>query len=166
MSETSEMDKDTFFRQMNTIYERMEAALAALTPEQWVTPHQAGEWSPRDIVGHLTAWLERLSLEMDAVMVNKSPQVSIVDLSQPDVDAFNEQTSTRSRDVTPPQALGAFRRMYGQLSDQARVLSWDDLATVGRYEWLGEMPLWRLIAEDTWEHFDEHLPDIERASQR
>jgi len=53
--------------------------------------------------------------------------------------------------------------MYGRLSDQAHVLSWDDLSAVGRYEWLGETPLWRLIAEDTWEHFDEHLPEIERA---
>lgn len=164
MDETIEMDKDGLFSQMGASYERVEAALAALTPEQWVTPREAGAWSPRDIVAHLTAWLERLSLEMDAITVNKSPQVSIVGLSQPDIDAFNAQSAERHRDETPQQALGSFRRMYGQLSDQVRVLTWDDLSTVGRYEWLGETPLWRLIAEDTWEHFDEHLPEIERAA--
>lgn len=166
MSEPIEMDKDALLSQMRASYERIESALAALTPEQWVAPRETGAWSPRDIVTHLTAWLERLSLEMDAVKVNKSPQVSIIGLSQTDIDAFNEQSSERHRDETPQQALGAFRLMFGQLSDQARVLTWEDLSTVGRYEWLGETPLWRLIAEDTWEHFDEHLPEIERAAGR
>ncbi len=73
------------------------------------------------------------------------------------------QSAAAHRDETPQQALGAFRRSYARLVDQLRLLPWDDLAAVGRFAWLGQTPLWRIVAEDTWEHFDEHLPEIEQA---
>lgn len=158
------MDKDSLLSQMNASYERVEAALGALMPEQWQASAQADEWTVTDSVAHMTAWLERLADAADAALRGKSPRHPVSGLSDADVDAWNAQVHEEHRDDPPEQALGAFRAAYGTLTGKLNALTWDDLATVGRYEWLGETPLWRIIAEDTWEHFDEHLPEIERAS--
>lgn len=161
--QSAEMDKDGLLKRMNASYERVETALDALTPEQWVAPRELGAWSARDVVAHLTAWLEKLSDELDAVMAGKPPQVSIVNLSDADVDAMNAQSTASRGDDTPQQTHGAFRRAFGRATDATLLLPEDDYTAVGRYEWLGDMPLWRLVAEETWEHFDEHLPEIEQA---
>ncbi len=163
MDETVTMGKDGVLRRMNTSYERIEAALDALTPQQWIAPRELGAWSARDVVAHLTYWLDRLVEEVDAVGQQKPPKEPSKGMSDADVDAANAQAAAAHGDETPPQTLGAFRRSFGQLVDIVRPLSWNDLAAVGRFEWLGQTPLWRVIAEDTWEHFDEHLPEIEAA---
>jgi hypothetical protein len=158
-----DMDKDALLSQMRASYERIEAALAALTPQQWTAAREPGAWSARDVVAHLTSWLDRLVDTADAALKGTRPELPVAGLSDAEVDAWNAKSSTLHRDDTPQQALGAFRMSYGQLVDKIHLLPWDDLATVGRFAWLGETPLWRLISEDTWEHFDEHLPEIERA---
>lgn len=163
MDETVTMDKDGLLRRMKTSYERVEAVVDTLTPQQWVAPRELGAWSARDVVAHLTYWLDRLIEEVDAVGLQKPPKEPTIGLSDADVADANARAAEAHRDDTPHQALGAFRRSYAQLVDMLQPLSWDDLATVGRFEWLGQTPLWRVVAEDTWEHFDEHLPEIEWA---
>ncbi len=158
------IDKATLLSQMRASYERVAAALAALTPEQWLASSQTGEWNVKDTVAHMTTWLERLVDAADAALQGKPPTQPVSGLSRADVDAWNAQVYAAHRGDTAQQALGAFRAAYGALAGRLHALTWDDLATVGRYDWLGETPLWRIIAEDTWEHFDEHLPEIERAA--
>ncbi|HEY7851252.1 MAG TPA: ClbS/DfsB family four-helix bundle protein [Ktedonobacterales bacterium] len=163
MSETEAMDKEGLLRRMNASYERIASTLDTLTPQQWLAPRELGAWSARDVVAHLTYWLDRVVAEVDAVAQRKAPRQPTAGLSDAEVDAANAQAAEAHRDETPPQTLGAFRRSYAQLVDLLQPLAWDDLAAVGRFEWLGQAPLWRVVAEDTWEHFDEHLPEIEWA---
>lgn len=160
----AEMDKETLLAKMRGSYERVEEALAALTPEQWQASARTDGWTVTDSVAHMTAWLARLVDTTEAALQRKAPHNPASGLSDADVDAWNAQVQEEHRDDPPEQALGALRAAYGTLLGKVNSLTWDDLATVGRYEWLGEAPLWRIIAEDTWEHFDEHLPEIERAS--
>lgn len=156
-----EMDKKLLFDQMRASYERIDAALDALTPEQWQATAQVNGWTVTDSVAHMTAWLERLADAADAAMSGKEPHQPISGLSDGDVDTWNAQVRDEHHDDPPEQALGAFRAAYGALTSKLNALSWGDLALVGRYPWLGDTPLWRVVAEDTWEHFAEHLPEIE-----
>ncbi len=158
------MDKDTLLSQMEASYARIEAALAALTPEQWLATAQANGWTVKDTVAHMTDWLERLVAAADAAMSGKPPTQPVSGLSDAEVDAWNAQVYAKHRDDTAEQTLGAFRRAYGALTSKLNALTWGDIALVGRYPWLGETPLWRIVAEDTWEHFAEHLPEIERVA--
>lgn len=164
--EQTEMDKETLLSQMRASYERFEAALDALTPEQWFARPAPDGWALKDTLAHITAWLERLVDAVDAAQSGKAPTLPVAGLSDEDVDLWNAQTYAAHRDETPQQLRGAFRMAYGQLADKLHLLTWDDLAAVGRFAWLGETPLWRIIAEDTWEHFEEHQPEVERAAHR
>jgi hypothetical protein len=159
MSEV-EMDKEALFGAMSAGYDRIESALAALTPAQWLA--HPGAWSVKDVVAHLTAWMTRLVDIVDAAVQDKPPAQPVVGQSDADIDAHNAEIYEEHRDDTAQQTLGAFRRSYGDLTTRLRPLPWDDLAAVGRFDWLGDTPLWRLIAGDTYEHFAEHLPEIER----
>jgi hypothetical protein len=163
--EQTTMDKETLLSQMRASYERFETALDALTPEQWQARPAPDAWALKDTLAHITAWLERLVDAVDAALDGKEPQMPVVGLSDEDVDHLNAQTYAAHRDEAPQQLRGAFRMAYGQLADKLQMMTWDDLAAVGRFAWLGETPLWRIIAEDTWEHFEEHQPEVERAAQ-
>ena len=158
-----DMDKEGLYARMNTSYERIETTLADLTTKQWLTPRELGAWSARDVVAHLTTCLDQLVAEVDAAASDKAPKASIADLSAAEVETMNAESFAAHREDAPEQTLGAFRLAYGRLLDTLRPMRWADLAAVGRFAWLGDRPLWRVVAEYTWEHFDDHLPDIEWA---
>lgn len=165
MDETDEMDKERLLTRMKMGYERFEAALADLSGEQWLAVSSAdGAWSPRDLVAHLTTALELLMLQIEAVAAGHAPLINMINLSHAEVEDATVEAFEARRKNTPQQTLGELRRTYGRLRDAVEVTSWDDLAAVGRFEWLDGVPLWRLIARGTWKHFDKHLPEIERAS--
>ncbi len=169
MDETA-MDKDTLLSAMRASYERIEAALATLTPEQWQAPASGdasgdASWTLKDTLAHLTFWLAQLDDLANAALNGSKPKQPHVELTDAEVDELNAQAYQVHRDETPQQALGAFRMSYGQLVDKTHLLTWDTLAAIGRFEWLADnTPLWRVIAEDSWEHFDEHLPVFEHAA--
>lgn len=172
------MDKDTLLGQMSASYERVEAALARLTPERLAAPARAGaenaakndaegasDWTLKDTLAHLTFWLAQLDDLASAALNDTKPKQPHAELTDAEVDDLNTQAYQLHRDESPQQALGAFRMTYGQLADRVRLLAWDDLAAVGRFNWLAaNTPLWRVIAEDSWEHFDQHLPQFEQAA--
>lgn len=158
------MDKERLLTEMNASYERFETALADLSARQWLAvSSEDGAWSPRDMVAHLTIWLDQLAEEIEAVATDTPPKVSVAELGHDGLQEASADVHTARRKESPHQTLGEFRMAYGRLRDGVEVTSWDDLSAVGRFDWLGGVPLWRLIAQGTWEHFDKHLPDIERA---
>lgn len=161
----TEMDKERLLTEMNASYERFEEALADLSARQWlVASSEDGAWSPRDMVAHLTTALELLMVQIEAVAAGHAPMVNMINLSHADVEDATAEAFEARRKKTPQQTLGEFRMTYGRLRDAVEVTSWDDLSAVGRFDWLDGIPLWRLIARGTWEHFEKHLPAIEQAA--
>lgn len=159
-----DMDKETLASVMEASYKRIADALDALTPEQWDTSARSDAQTVKDTVFHLAAWIDRLNELLDAIVDGKTPLKAPKDQTEADVDDRNAEIYEEHRDGTPAQALGAFRRAYGELIGKVHELKWDDLAATDRFEWLGSEPLWRYIAGDSYEHFDEHLPDIEQVA--
>lgn len=157
------MDKTELIDRVNASYERVEAALAELTPAQWLATSEPGAWSVKDIVAHLAAWLDRLVSEVEAAQTGKPPDSALIGVVDGDRDSWNKKIFEERREESQHQALGLFRVAHGRLVDGLHVLSEDDLNEAGRFDWLGDIPLWRRVAEDSWEHFEKHLPAIEQA---
>ncbi|MBX7213778.1 MAG: ClbS/DfsB family four-helix bundle protein [Thermoflexales bacterium] len=53
------MDKKTLIASLRTEREALEAALASIPRERWELPGAAGDWSVKDVLGHLAVWSSR-----------------------------------------------------------------------------------------------------------
>ncbi len=89
MRDEATMEKDTLLSRVSARYERIEAALAALTPQQWLAPTTPDAWSVKDMLAHITTWLDRLVEVTDAALRGAEPAHAAVGLSDAEVDAVN-----------------------------------------------------------------------------
>lgn len=78
--------------------------LVGLIPsERRLAPAASGEWSARDVVAHVAAWIDEANDRIPRLLAGAPPAVY-------DVDAFNAAAVARATGWTPDQAMGAFRR--------------------------------------------------------
>ena len=97
-----------------------ESRLRGLSPEQMTAPHAPGEWSPREVVVHIAAWLGEAGERIPAVMAG-APSKDY------DVDAFNAAAIRAAVGWSPEQVLGAYKRAADRFEAIAAELSDDDL---------------------------------------
>ena len=90
---------------------RIQELVRGLTPEQMTTPATigGGEWSAKDLVGHLAFW-EELALEALAAWRAGKPFDTVTD-----ADELNAQNQVRKRDRSLEQILREGRETHERL---------------------------------------------------
>jgi uncharacterized protein (TIGR03083 family) len=134
-----------------------EAALAGLTPEQMTAPGVMGEWSVKDILGHIAMWESRLVTILYSVERGVAPKM----LRSSDVDKVNAESYAEQRERPFDRVLADFHAVHAQLLKRLDTLEECDLSDPKRFEWMEGEPLEKLVAADTFEHYAEHRPMIE-----
>jgi len=135
----------------------LEAALAGLTPEQMTAPGVMGEWSVKDILGHIAMWESRLVTTLYAIerdVAPKQPRSS-------EVDKINAQSYADQRERPLARVLSDFHAVYVQLLKRLDAVKERDLNDPKRFNWTEGTPLEKLVAGDTFEHYAQHRPAIE-----
>ncbi len=135
----------------------LEAALAGLTPEQMTAPGVMGEWSVKDILGHIAMWESRLVTLIYSIERGVAPKM----LRSSDVDKVNAESYAEQRERPLERVLADFHAVHAQLLKRLDKLEERDLSGPKRFEWMEGEPLERLVAADTFEHYAEHRPLIE-----
>ena len=154
------MTKDELLAELRASRNQLEAALEGLEPEDFVVAGVMDSWTLKDLLAHLNRWEgECVTMLFDLLQGRKPSRASVQGMDW--VDQLNatwhEQDSLRAL----PLVLGDFRGLRKQTLRRVEQFSQDDLTEVGRYQHLGEDPLWRWIAVDTYEHEQEHLAAIQ-----
>ncbi len=143
-------------------WKALHAVVGKLTPTQ-MTKADAGGWSPKDNLAHLSAWLVAL---MDYHMEGR-PIEQALDLprgrKQPwDDDSVNAVLFERNRDRPSEDILSELNRVYMQLTARLRATPFDDLLKKNSGFPQGKTLLAYVIA-NTADHFAEHRATIEKA---
>lgn len=151
------MDKPTFLEKLRTSRARWEAALARLDQSQMETPGKAGPWSVKDIIAHLT-WFER---EMVGLL-NARALVGSALWNLPQ-DERNAAIYAENRHRPLYQVLAEAPKVYRQMLAGVEGLSDEELNDPKRFINMPEdwVP-WEILAQNSYEHYDAHLPDIEK----
>lgn len=149
------MNKAEFLDTLRTEHARWDELLSQIDETQMTQPGVVGEWSVKDIVAHVT-WFER---EMVGMLQARALIGSeLWDLSQDERNAvvFEQNRHRPLRDV-----LAEARQVYEQLLEGLPSLSEEELTDAGRFR---EMPAewlpWKIIADNTYEHYRAHAPSI------
>ena len=135
-----------------------EASLTGLTPEQMTAPGVMGEWSVKDILGHVAMWEARLVTILYSIERGVAPKMLH---SQVKVDQVNAESFLEQRERPLDRVLEDFHAVHVQLLKRLDALKERDLSAPKRFEWMEGEPLERLVAGDTFEHYAEHRPAIE-----
>ena len=135
---------------------RWDALLARAGDAGLTEPGLPGGWSVKDVIAHVI-WGER---EIAGVFQQHALVGS--DLWDLPLRERNAAIYEQNRDRSLDEVLADAPRAFTELVEAVQQLSEDDLNDPSLYR---DMPAdwepWRLIAENTYEHYRDHMPAIE-----
>lgn len=133
-----------------------------LTDKQMTTP-DAGGWSPKDNLAHLTEWMNilmgyHMDKRLDYEVLNVSPEVT----KNWDYKVMNQIFFERNRNRSRSNVMDELKQHYGQLTAKLESVSFEDLMKPRYEDDPDKMPLLAFVLGNTTEHFQEHRETIER----
>jgi hypothetical protein len=154
------VDKTSIIIELNTSYNKLEEILAALSKTQYFIEGVIPGWSVKDILAHITSWHQRLLKWLDAAVRNEEPAISGPDTVE-EMDALNAQFYQANKSLPLDEVLLNFRTTYQYIKDIVETMPVEDLISTHRFAWTKGQPLWQSIAGDTYEHYQEHILQIQ-----
>ena len=118
-----------------------------------------GDWSVKDVLGHLATWTSRaVTLLFNAERQQKPPGIDRV---LDDWEALNAEDFAAQQDRPLDRVLADFHGSHRQLLK--RLAAWDDGALFDetRHAWLRGQSVADCVREDTADHDAEHRAQIE-----
>ncbi len=112
----------------------------------------ANGWSIKDILAHIAAWEWRC-----AGMLELAHETNMPFRANPDVDALNHEFFQDRQDLPWEEVENDFREAHAALLAAIHALP---------PERLNDEIIQKTIAEETWEHYEEHLVDLQQWHQR
>jgi hypothetical protein len=133
-----------------------------LTLEQMVVP-DAGGWSPKDNLAHLTEWMNVLM----GYHLERKPSHEVLRLPPEvtrdwDMDLINPALYARNRDRRVDDVVDEAKRVYSTLMQKLRSMPFEDLMQPRHAEDPEKQPVLLWVLGDTTEHFAEHRATIEK----
>lgn len=154
-------NKTELLAKMRAGYDAFEALLAPLSSEQLSTPGVNGEWAAKDILVHLTVWQDRVSTRLESIARQMDAPLDPIENDEK-MNAFNDSTFEANRMRPANEVLADFRAAVKRLDANVEAMDERDLFEAGRFPWLAGGLLWQGIEGNTYGHYEEHMPMIER----
>lgn len=141
--------------------------VVAQLDEKQMTMPDAGGWSPKDNLAHITEWMKT----MMGHHMDRHPAHEVMDLPEEitrgwDMEVINPELFERNRDRSTRDVLDELRRVYDEVIARLEVMSFDELMAPRHAEDPEKRPLLMWVIGDTSDHFAEHRATIERALKR
>lgn len=149
------MTRASFLNVLRSARSEWDDMLAEVPRELLEEPGVEGDWSIKDIMAHV-AWHER-----EMVEVLRAREVAGSHLWELPTNERNAAIYEENRHRTLDDVLSDSGRVFRQLLREVEALSDDDLNDPSRFK---EMPPdwlpWKLIAENSYEHYPDHAASI------
>lgn len=115
-------------------------------------------WSVKDLLVHLTIWEAEMITRLAHARAGKKPRYT--DLSRKEIDNLNARWLAEFKDRSPDRVLHDYHQVRKQMIKQVEQMTDSDLADPKRFSWLRGKPLWEWIADESFGHENEHLPQL------
>jgi hypothetical protein len=136
--------------------------VAKLDEKQMTTP-DAGGWSPRDNLAHLSEWMKA----MMGHHIDKRPASEVMNIPEDatkgwDMEVINPILFERNRNRSTQDVLDELRQTYEGVISRLEGLSFEELMAPRHPKDPEKRPLLMWVIGDTSDHFAEHRAVIEK----
>jgi hypothetical protein len=149
-------------------HREVHALLAGISLDQLEEPATIGdgEWSAKDLVGHLTTWEEIALAAIDEWRAGERPAIEHT-FATGGGDTLNADEVARKSTETPEELLRAFDEVHGRLRERLGGVTTEEWTSPGPYEIEGaSRTLGSLIGgvlgseSGEFQHFAAHRSDL------
>jgi hypothetical protein len=131
--------------------------------EQKMSTPDAGGWSPKDNLAHLSEWMNSLM----GYHIDRRPAEEVMRLTREqtegwDMEVINPVLFERNRDRSAEDVLNELKQTYEKLLAKLDGMSFEDLLKPRHPDDPEKRPLLLWVLGDTSEHFAEHRETIEK----
>lgn len=151
------INKERLIQKVEESRQQLEEVLGQVDRLQMSRHGVVGDWSVKDIIAHLTAWESMMVTWL--VDYQKGAPVERP-TSDAEFDGWNERIYLQNKDKPLEEVLSAFGTAHLMTLQVLRETPEEVLFTSGRYSYRGGLPLWQMVAGNTWWHYREHGEDI------
>jgi len=153
------MDRSELLSKIRTSRALLEATIARI-PEALLTEAALeGNWSVKDLLAHLGWWALRAADIYGALSRGGAPRVVI---AEDEIDKVNQRVieEYRPRSLSEVRAFEA--QAFGHLIAIVETAPEADLFQGHRFSWTHGQPFANWISWNTYEHYELHIPMLER----
>ena len=152
------MNRDEMLEELDKTREELLVAIEALPDDALRRPGAMDGWSVADLLAHMIAWESEMVTGLLRIDQGKTPTRLIAAFD--DIDGYNARRYQENKDRELDRIFEDLRGVRIQLEEWLAEFSDSDLNDPQRYSWSKGLPLWHIIAENSFRHEAEHLPQI------
>jgi hypothetical protein len=141
--------------------EALNATLRRIDRADLTAPGVEGEWSVKDILNHLSSWRRLLIIWTNDLLQGRTPDRPDPTESWQDIDQVNDKLYLETRQRSLNESLKEFASACEASVQLVEGLEEADLIDPNRFAWRRGVPLWQMVAGNTWVHDREHRETIE-----
>lgn len=151
------MNKGELFQRINAARSRLDAAIAQIPDAHMGDIAVYGLWTMKDFLAHVASW-ERYVIDIhEALTAGREPRHHF---DTTPVDALNEETLQRSQTQTLEAVREEYITTHGDLLRLVEEAPAESLFSADYWPYTNGSTFERWLAVSTYEHYDEHLPDV------
>ena len=160
------MDKGEFLSILREGRLALDELLEAVGAERMQVAGVSGVYSVKDILAHLTAYERGLVKWLQEARAGRAYVDELLD--QADLDFRNAVVYQANKYRSPADILNEFHQTYTELEACVGLLTEHELVDAELTAWFvvprwgNKLPLWECITNDSVEHHQQHIPDIEK----
>jgi hypothetical protein len=152
------MTKQEILDAMQDSRAKLLEAINGLDPAEMQIPGVVGQWSVRDILGHITRWEAELVRMMFQLIQGMAPDFPT--LTDPDFDKINARFQKENLGRSLDLILSDFQSVRKQTQRRLADFTEEQLSSPVYYQALKGIALLEYIASNTYEHEAEHTAQI------
>ena len=149
------MKKYQVLKKLEEAWAEIKESYAGLSDAQVMEPGVTGDWSVRDILGHVITWEEE-ALKYLPLILNAGRPPRYIQFGG--IDAFNAQMAELKRDLALSDILRQLDETHDRLIDY--------LQSVPEEQFTGETRFRRRLRLDTYSHYPLHASAIREWRER
>jgi hypothetical protein len=150
------VNRQQLLRKIDKAWTALGESYAGLTVTQLTQSGVTGDWSVKDILGHVTAWEEEALKHLPHILEGvRPPRYSVL---YGGIDAFNGLKTVENRERSLAEVLARFEEVHARLIDYLQTAPDEQIARETRFR--------RRIRLDTYSHYPIHARAIAEWRER
>lgn len=159
--EKERMTKQELLEAIQDEWQNLLSTLDLLSETQMLQTGDEDGWNVKDILAHITAW-ELLMVDwIEASLRGETPDRPVPGEPWDDLDLINQQFYDLHKGSPLSEVFAQFHNVHHVAYSKVASLTERDLMDPERFVWRAGHPLWHMVADNTWRHYDEHREVIE-----